>query len=581
MHESCLTEMRRRGSSGRCPVCRIKHDELTTSQDFIDRGNLHHRRGDMAECVRVFSALVDMDPENSHGNFALGELYENGKGVAKDPSRACEFYEVAIQKGHVEAMNNLGIIHWNRGDLQRARELLEKARQGGNSEAANNLGLMCKDEGDMKTAQKYWEESFKQGNPSVGVNLGTPHRMRGDVKAAKSYYEEAMRRGDASGASCLGNLYHESQEPIDLAKAIKYYRCAERRGDRSAAYNLAHVYQKLGDFVRACECLGRAQAAGHPQAESMLEMLKIGERHATDTFRLGDRVQLGEVDGTVGLQFNGCIGIIADIPLAGPYGVKVRGVTDLIQVEFWHLIKLNSTSQPSWDSSDSSEEMEDRDVEETGKQTAIELDATNPHTAAASQRCDSGLNAQVSDTVLRYRPADVGVKVLLLKLSRRPSALQDVLLQSHELSDCRNALEECGYSVKLSSGAYVFVRPEHYAATLEAIRIQGKKLYPNNILVDVELEMMVTEVVRGLPGREKVYTRSREVTPLAFASAVTSFDFKVSIRRTFIEIHVPSSLRSEKASGPRTASTTDAGEQRKGTNPRKETSSRKSVKQER
>jgi len=322
---------------------------------------------------------------------------------------------------------------------------------------------------------------------------------------------------------------------------------------------------KLGNSTKAIESLERAQALSHPHADSLLEMVKIANFAGppADRFRLGDRVRIKAL---------GRSGTIAEILMAGPYVVRVDGTSDKIYAEFWELILLHSLEQALSDSSDDSHDQdeiqEDDHDEHRAKQIAFELDATNPHTAAVSQRCDSDLNAAVGEMVLKRQLAKVGIHVLLLKVSRRPGGLREALLASPDLSPCRHALEEHGFAVKLRSGAYVFVRPENYQPTMEAIRLQGRKLYPNNIIADVELEKVVKDVVRSLPGRDKVYTkRGVEVIPLAFPSAVASSNYRVSVRRTFIDISVPSSLCSAQASGQRTASTTDA-EHSKGANPR-------------
>ena len=41
MHELCVMELRRKGVSDRCPVCRQSHSDLTPVQDLMDRAALH------------------------------------------------------------------------------------------------------------------------------------------------------------------------------------------------------------------------------------------------------------------------------------------------------------------------------------------------------------------------------------------------------------------------------------------------------------------------------------------------------------------------------------------------------------
>ena len=53
MHESCDTEMRRRGASARCPLCRAAYpEELMTVQDMVDKAVDHFLGGSFEEAHR-------------------------------------------------------------------------------------------------------------------------------------------------------------------------------------------------------------------------------------------------------------------------------------------------------------------------------------------------------------------------------------------------------------------------------------------------------------------------------------------------------------------------------------------------
>ena len=63
--------------------------------------------------------------------FDVGFCYENGQGVAKDMTKAFEWYLKAAENGHVKAMNSVGCC-FCRGngvskDLKMAREWFSKA----------------------------------------------------------------------------------------------------------------------------------------------------------------------------------------------------------------------------------------------------------------------------------------------------------------------------------------------------------------------------------------------------------------------------------------------------------------------
>lgn len=194
-------------------------------------------------------------------------------------------------------------------------------------------------------------------------------------------------------------------------------------------------------------------------------------------------------------------------------------------------------------------------IEELSAQAVIEESSQ-----ASSIQDVGGVNAQVSEALLRSGLADSGPRVLLLKLSRRPAALRSLLLEAPELAACRCALESHEFPVELPSGAKIFVRPEHYMPTLEVVRSQGWKLYPDHMFADVDLEptiMCLLDQLRDRP--HSVHSRRTDVVPLAFAQAACRANVEIHVSRTFISIHVPSSLCTSSVSGaPHTASTTDA-----------------------
>merc|ERR1719247_3270226 len=109
------------------------------------------------------------------------------------------------------------------------------------------------------------------------------------------------------------------------------------------------------------------------------------------------------------------------------------------------------------------------------------------------------VNAQISSALLYCADdadADSGPRVVLLKFSRRPRSLGEALLNAPELADCIQALQSHGFHVELQSGAKVFVHPEHYEATLEAIRLGGWTLFPNHVVTEVHLEEVVLGIVK-------------------------------------------------------------------------------------
>lgn len=188
------------------------------------------------------------------------------------------------------------------------------------------------------------------------------------------------------------------------------------------------------------------------------------------------------------------------------------------------------------------------------------VDEVDAHAAAE--------NGQIADAILRSRFAASAIRVvILLEFSRDPRSYHDKLRECQELKECRDALEKAGAASELPSLAKVFVPPEMYDATMEAVRIFGLELRGRHVLVTPEFEETVKHVVHVPGNPEKVRPTGRGIVPLGFAGASLQADAKIEVTHTFVHIKIPSSLCSERQSGPVTASTTDA-HPRFGQNPR-------------
>jgi len=160
-------------------------------------------------------------------------------------------------------------------------------------------------------------------------------------------------------------------------------------------------------------------------------------------------------------------------------------------------------------------------------------------------------------------------RVRLLKFSRSLPALRQALLDASELKACRESLKSQGLAVELPSGAKMFVRPEHYAPALEAIRIQGLTLYPDHVVEDIDIESVVLAVVQDLRGRNFAYPKRKQDIPLGFAATALESGIQVEVARSFLHIRLSSVMcSSSDSAAPRTSSTTDA-QPRKGPNPRR------------
>jgi TPR repeat protein len=80
----------------------------------LEDANSAYDKGDFGIARNLYSELAVQGDRTAQ--FKLGEIYEEGKGVAKDSREAVRWYVVASGQGFAEAAFNLGrLYHDGRG----------------------------------------------------------------------------------------------------------------------------------------------------------------------------------------------------------------------------------------------------------------------------------------------------------------------------------------------------------------------------------------------------------------------------------------------------------------------------------
>ncbi|QXQ05721.1 SPOR domain-containing protein [Sphingosinicellaceae bacterium] len=105
----------------------------------VQSGVERWRAGDYPAAVAAwlpFAAQGDAD-----ACFNMGQAYKLGRGVAKDPAVARDYYRRAALKGHLPAQANLGIALFQAGDKLEAVKWLKQAADRGEARAQYVLGI--------------------------------------------------------------------------------------------------------------------------------------------------------------------------------------------------------------------------------------------------------------------------------------------------------------------------------------------------------------------------------------------------------------------------------------------------------
>ena len=143
----------------------------------------------------------------------LGNCYDLGKGVAKDPAAAAEWFAKAAAQGLDRAQYNLGVC-FDHGegtaqDFKAAATWYAKAAVQGHAGAQSNLGTLYEDgtgvAQDFNAAAAWYAKAAVQGVADAQFNLGNLYKngtgVAQDFKAAAAWYAMAAAPGDTEAAA--------------------------------------------------------------------------------------------------------------------------------------------------------------------------------------------------------------------------------------------------------------------------------------------------------------------------------------------------------------------------------------------
>ena len=221
------------------------------------------------------------------GQTNMGWIYDKGKGVTQDYTKAVEWYRKAAEQGYANAQSNLGYMYsQGKGvtqDKAKAVEWYRKAAEQGYATGQNRLGVVYQDgKGviqDYAKAVEWYRKAAEQGNASGQSNLG---RMYDDGKGvteddtkAVEWYRKAAEQGNATAQTWLGFMYDEGKGVTeDDTKAVEWYRKAAEQGNADAQRNLGMKYTTgkgiTEDYTKAAEWYRKAAEQGDANAQYFL-----------------------------------------------------------------------------------------------------------------------------------------------------------------------------------------------------------------------------------------------------------------------------------------------------------------------
>ena len=193
--------------------------------------------------------LQEAKQGNSNAQFDVAAMYQNGRGVKSDLSKAMEWYNKSAEQDNPKAVSRLKLIAANKDRFDKTLAQAEK----GNAESQYKLGKM-----------------YTEG---VGVNI--------DHAKATEAFENAANQAYAKAEYNLGLNYYEGSGVTKNRKtAYKWFKAAAEQGDPAAQYYLGKMFASGSgvkqNYTTSLEWLTKSVEGGFNQARG--EMIDVSER---------------------------------------------------------------------------------------------------------------------------------------------------------------------------------------------------------------------------------------------------------------------------------------------------------------
>lgn len=182
-------------------------------------------------CLNAYSdknwsaALLACTREANAGNQPaqrnLGTIYDQGLGVARDPSHAALWFRKAAAAGNRDATFQLATMYENgRGVPQ-----------------------------DQKQAIVWYRKAALLGDADSQVKLGRAYLdgkvVNKDEGEASAWFQRAADQGNLYALNRLGAMYSDGKGvPKDEGRGVKMFQSAAARGDAQGQFNLGAMYAK-------------------------------------------------------------------------------------------------------------------------------------------------------------------------------------------------------------------------------------------------------------------------------------------------------------------------------------------------
>ncbi|XP_073477146.1 death ligand signal enhancer isoform X1 [Aquarana catesbeiana] len=208
----------------------------------------------------------------SKAQYNVAVCYEKGKGVAKDMTKAADYYRLAASGGHQLAKYRYArhLLQSNSEETQSAVQLLQDAAQAGVKEAQAYLGVFYSKAShfDPEKAARYFWMAAENGDVQSRYHLGVCYERGFGVLVSKlealRHYEKAARSGHEPAQQKL--LEMQQLQTQDLSSPLNSLRAA-------ASSPCLPVLERTNFWTKATYAASNTNSLGLPHSMSTGDLL--------------------------------------------------------------------------------------------------------------------------------------------------------------------------------------------------------------------------------------------------------------------------------------------------------------------
>lgn len=288
----------------------------------IDYGLLLFTRGDLDEAARIFSHILEMDPNNLTAHNLLGICFIK---MGRESEALYHWRKVIeLKPNSIDARRNLAKVLASRKLYRQAEEqfLTVLELNPDDVKALVELGDIALESGDVESAEEYYARVLE-----IDPDLVVPYReladiagRRGEQEVAISYMEQAFAL-DTTNVVIRQDLARALRQAGRYRESLRHFRwLASERDDAPSFINLGHVLERVGESeeaivafqeaierdslsLRAYNSLGTTllSLGRYGEAESMfMKAVALDENYAEPYFNLGNLYRsMGRKDSAI------------------------------------------------------------------------------------------------------------------------------------------------------------------------------------------------------------------------------------------------------------------------------------------